>query len=474
MEPASLALSVIAAFKDVYLTAKFIRNAARSIKDFRSEKGTLFVQYRVQIVRLKVFWQMLTGNGGNQMNDHGLDAMPKEILSIVVEIMAELRVVFVDYSRLAASIDADYKKHYVLRDHFKQTNGSYEFPLDIDDEFNIVEGETDSSSTLTVERAETKKKAGFGLRRIFGASRQDLVLPAAEAKPPVGFSVADIPAGAKWLVQKGRLQGTLQAFRDWNDNLDYLLPAIINVFSADRAKIQKLMHSDADVRKWESHVSLKMLSDSPNEIPDSDDIRAKLIPWTDMEEKVEAIETKLAAHFYETKVASLEGAGTGFDADRAAFLAKLLVTAGHRDADYSASLRVPPLSSYAKHPDEPKYRYLFDFPPGTSAKKPVSLHDQISSGGEEDKLSLNDRFRVARTIARSIGAFHSDGWLHKSIRSHAVKFFFPEGGSAPDAANPYLTDFEFSRPEKMETGKIIRPVQIEHDIYRHPVARPAK
>jgi serine/threonine protein kinase len=186
-----------------------------------------------------------------------------------------------------------------------------------------------------------------------------------------------------------------------------------------------------------------------------------------MAEKVDAIKTRFAEHFYECKVASFEGAGAGFDDDRATFLAKLLVTAGHRD-EYSASLRVPPLNSYAKHPEEPKYIYLFDFPRGASAKKPVSLHDQISSKKPEDNLSLNDRFRVAKTIARSLGAFHSDGWLHKSIRSHAVKFFFAEGGVTPDPTNPYLTDFEFSRPEQMDTVNVDRPVQIEQDIYRHP------
>ena len=186
-----------------------------------------------------------------------------------------------------------------------------------------------------------------------------------------------------------------------------------------------------------------------------------------MDTKIEAITTKFALNFCESKVASLEGAGTEFDDDRAAFLAKLLVTAGHRD-EYSASLRVPPLNSYAKHPTERKYVYLFDFPSGTSARKPVSLHDQILSKEAEDSLSLNNRFRVAKTIARSLGAFHSDGWLHKSIRSHAVKFFFPEGSSAPDTKNPYLTDFEFSRPDKMDTGNIDRPVKIDQDIYRHP------
>lgn len=197
--------------------------------------------------------------------------LPQEILAIVVEIMAELRGVFVDYSRLAASIDADYKKHYVERDHFKQSNGSYEFPLNIDEEFTIVEVET--NGTAPAEKPEAKKKSGLGLGRLFGGKpKPEPMVPTPAPANPARFSVAEIPAGAQWLVQKGRLQSTLQVFRDWNDNLDYLLPAVINIFSTNHANIRTLMDNDSDVKKWKTHVNLKTLSESPNESTGSDGV----------------------------------------------------------------------------------------------------------------------------------------------------------------------------------------------------------
>ncbi|KAF4414697.1 hypothetical protein FACUT_14049, partial [Fusarium acutatum] len=95
---------------------------------------------------------------------------------------------------------------------------------------------------------------------------------------------------------------------------------------------------------------------------------------------------------------------------------------------------------------------------------PKSLKDFIlsSEGGSGFKLELKKCFRVAQTLARAIGAFHSDGWLYKNIRAHTVKFFFHENRKRCDFENPYWTDFEFTRRVAPHA------IDIEHEIYRHP------
>lgn len=144
-------------------------------------------------------------------------------------------------------------------------------------------------------------------------------------------------------------------------------------------------------------------------------------------------------------------------------LARLLRTAGEH------SFRTLPFNSYAWDGEKAQYMYLFDYPKDTSDRNPKSLNDFILSSELEPryKLELKQRFFVAQTVARAIGAFHSDGWLHKSIRSHAVKFFFLLDGTC-DFANPYLTDFEFSRPLAGITRLLPQAVDLDHEVYRHP------
>ena len=69
-------------------------------------------------------------------------------------------------------------------------------------------------------------------------------------------------------------------------------------------------------------------------------------------------------------------------------------------------------------------------------------------------------------MSRAIAAFYSDGWLHESIRAHAVKFFFRHNSDKCDFANPYLTDFEFSRPVQGLTRLSPQAVEVLHAAYR--------
>lgn len=145
-------------------------------------------------------------------------------------------------------------------------------------------------------------------------------------------------------------------------------------------------------------------------------------------------------------------------------LARLLRTAGEH------SFHTLPFNSYAWNAEKTQYMFLFDYPPNTSDRMPKSLNDFIKASELEPKykLVLSQRFSVAQTMAHAISAFHSDGWLHKSIRSHAVKFFFLADSRKCDFENPYLTDFEFSRPLGGVTRLAPQAIDLEHDLYRHP------
>ena len=142
-------------------------------------------------------------------------------------------------------------------------------------------------------------------------------------------------------------------------------------------------------------------------------------------------------------------------------LAQLLSTAGKHH------FRTLPFEAYAWDSTGFQYAFLFKYPPDAANVEPKSLNDVIRSADSKFRLELKDRFRVAQTLAQAIGAFHSDGWLHKSISSHAVKFFFLDEETC-DFSSPYLTNFEFSRPEGGVTRRSTVAVDTEQDIYRHP------
>jgi hypothetical protein len=54
-------------------------------------------------------------------------------------------------------------------------------------------------------------------------------------------------------------------------------------------------------------------------------------------------------------------------------------------------------------------------------------------------------------IAQSIGVFHADGWVHKSVCSQAVVFFKERTKETLILDSPYLVDFGYSRPEQGRT-----------------------
>ena len=137
-------------------------------------------------------------------------------------------------------------------------------------------------------------------------------------------------------------------------------------------------------------------------------------------------------------------------------LASLLETAG------SHGFRTLPFKGYIK--EQSRYVFFFDYPPQAGDSVPKSLYDLIHF---KEKLSLKLRFHIAYTVSRSISAFHADGWVHKSISSHAIKFFFNTAGVC-DFENPYLTDFELSRPDTGETRLIGQNSDPEEYIYQHP------
>ncbi|KAH8881972.1 hypothetical protein GQ53DRAFT_886288 [Thozetella sp. PMI_491] len=84
--------------------------------------------------------------------------------------------------------------------------------------------------------------------------------------------------------------------------------------------------------------------------------------------------------------------------------------------------------------------------------------------------SLEDRFVLARKLCSSLSAFQSVEWVHKSFRSDNILFFSRLHDSPMDYAfeTPYLSGWEYSRPESGLSSLRADPDDIGENVYRHP------
>ena len=145
-------------------------------------------------------------------------------------------------------------------------------------------------------------------------------------------------------------------------------------------------------------------------------------------------------------------------------LASLLAASG------TYNFHTLPFKGYINQEASQRFAFLFGFPSGAAEVEPVSLHDQIQGSAKSFKgrIDLPLRFHIAHTVAKQLGAFHADGWVHKSVRSQAIRFFTDvDEVKGIDFHHPFLVDFEFSRPIAMETLNTF-DTDFDKNIYRHP------
>lgn len=93
---------------------------------------------------------------------------------------------------------------------------------------------------------------------------------------------------------------------------------------------------------------------------------------------------------------------------------------------------------------------IFDIPRPIGIFEPQTLHALIEATTDDRKLwpDLDDRFKLASTLASSLLELHTVGWLHKDLTSSNV-VFFPEK-HVPQCQimrDPFLVGFNYSRPD---------------------------
>ena len=98
-------------------------------------------------------------------------------------------------------------------------------------------------------------------------------------------------------------------------------------------------------------------------------------------------------------------------------LASLLSCSG------SNSMGTLPFRGFLHEPIMNRHVFVFAFPTGAKRSDPTSLRSIIDDQSKTNRWSLSARFHISQKIARNIGAFHDDGWIHKDLSSDSIVFF---------------------------------------------------
>jgi hypothetical protein len=122
------------------------------------------------------------------------------------------------------------------------------------------------------------------------------------------------------------------------------------------------------------------------------------------------------------------------------------------------------------NPERQHFGLIFKIPQvylSSSQPQWVSLVETIKKS--TTRPTLGERFKIAISLARAISKWHSAGWVHQSVASHDILFFYDPSQNRIDYARPYLAGFEFSRPvADRSLGRYVERKYLDHDIYRHP------
>lgn len=94
---------------------------------------------------------------------------------------------------------------------------------------------------------------------------------------------------------------------------------------------------------------------------------------------------------------------------------------------------------------------------------PVTLHHLIST---VPMPSLTDRIALAHKVAVCVLYLHAVNWLHKAIRSDNILFF--SHTSSPELSKPYLSGFNYARPDWPDETTTGDGLDSWAELYQHP------
>lgn len=407
------------------------------------ERRELESKFRYEILFLQSMGSLFFRDGRIAENEEANTRWLRQVL----EIMERMRLLLGDYRGVAAEEDGIYQQYSPFLNASTYDTKLIEFDLD-------------------EELPEPTKQISLSVKalRWFGIK--------------VGQRVDENLDAWKWaLVEKRKFEKVLAGLQEENRRLKDILPLMSLRPGSSVAIADEAGPSDPNLTKASerlglaAHLRLKEIVASEDSCEDVPILQESLRPVTDSETgplMVYEHHTKrsrqriLVEHKNYQNVHELTEEEVRIDRRRSHQLASLLLSAGASDLS-TLSFR-----GLIEDPEHERNIFTFYFPPQTdTTSRPVTLFELIQSKKIDTRLDLLQRFKVAARLAKSIAAFHSDGWVHKSLRSESVVFFREASSKTLLVDLPYLVNFEYSRPQAAHT-KLDYDDDYNRNLYRHP------
>ncbi|KAL6235504.1 hypothetical protein BDW75DRAFT_136342 [Aspergillus navahoensis] len=113
------------------------------------------------------------------------------------------------------------------------------------------------------------------------------------------------------------------------------------------------------------------------------------------------------------------------------------------------------------------YRVPLATTPAGPPIKAFTLHDLINQK-EFARPSLDERFELARNLATALHRLFASRWYHKNLNSKNILFFTQAVDGRGSCSRPYLSGFDYARPDSPDEMTIKPEADEFCDRYRHP------
>jgi len=124
---------------------------------------------------------------------------------------------------------------------------------------------------------------------------------------------------------------------------------------------------------------------------------------------------------------------------------------------------VPDCAGYFEDAKHKRFGFVYEIrDPGVSKFEPKSLLQLF----ELKAAPLKARVGLAKRLSVCLLYFHATNWLHKALRSASILFFGDKGVAELD--RPYISSFEYSRPDRNSATFTGAPETLEWAVYCHP------
>lgn len=376
----------------------------------------------------------MTRKENTVLDDEELDS---DWLRHIGSILAQLRVAYGDYAKIAAAKDDEYRRYSPYSPSSASVSKTIDFSLDVE--------KSPANASSAVERSESTSWLSE-----YGKTLKN--------------------ADWRWaLFQKRKLEEVLAGFKLWNAMLKELVPITLAAGPSGNGRLVSQFGnraSEEDIRRLGVgvHTQLRKLNtyehtDDTNvhlrdvslETPETTQLSPLSFGVLSTDESVREnvlIEYKPIAHQHKPVVGAKDkqSLAPSHKNTEAVRLASLLRLAG------KSELRTLPFVGYIEKTlmEPPQYAFLFRYPERALEQSPVSLHEMLSS--ESHEASLEDRFATAKGWLRLCGLYTQIIGSTKACAPRALSFSSSKAASSRTGTRILWTSSTPARPIRTRLG----------------------